>query len=95
MVRKMRRRLARSAIWLTPKSVKEFSAADFAELGPERQRDLEAAAQGFLQVAKHVPADQPATVEQYSKGATEFRKLVEILGAVSANARRRDKGCKR
>jgi hypothetical protein len=30
----LERRLVRSAIWLTPKSVKGFSPDDFAELGP-------------------------------------------------------------
>jgi hypothetical protein len=55
--------LARAAIWLTPKSVKGFNAADFAELEPDRQRELEDAFQAFMAVAKEVPSDEPATEE--------------------------------
>ncbi len=52
--------LARAAIWLTPKSVKGFNAADFPELGLDRQMELQTAVQGFLDVAKQVPANQAA-----------------------------------
>ena len=42
-------KFARAAIWLTPKSVKGFDAADFAELGPDQQAELSAAVQEFSQ----------------------------------------------
>ncbi len=61
----MARTLARAAIWLTPKSVAGFNAADFPELGLDRQRELQSAVQDFLAVARQVPADKPATDAQY------------------------------
>ncbi len=72
-------RLARAAIWLAPNSVKGFNPDDFPELGPDRQRELQAAAQDFLAVAREVPRDSLATPEQYGKAAAPFRKMVEIL----------------
>jgi hypothetical protein len=72
-------RLVRAAVWLTPKSVKGFSADDFPELGPDRQRELQAAAQAFLDVAQEVPPDRAATAEQYRDAAIAFGKMLEIL----------------
>ena len=57
--------LARAAIWLTPRSVLGFNADDFAELGSVRQAELQTAVQNFRAVATQVPADKPATREQY------------------------------
>src|SRR2546425_220793 len=72
-------RLAKAAIWLTPKSVAGFNAADFPELGPDRQRALQDAVQAFLAVANQVPADQAATVEQYGQSSAALAKMLEIL----------------
>ncbi|MGH3626416.1 MAG: hypothetical protein ACRDRL_03095, partial [Sciscionella sp.] len=55
------RTLARAAIWLTPKSVSGFNAADFPELGTTRQQELLSAVQSFLAVAREVPSEGPAT----------------------------------
>lgn len=71
--------LARAAIWLTPKSVSGFNAADFPELGPTGQQDLLSAVQSFLAVARDVPADGPATAEQYGNAAVAFSKMLSIL----------------
>src|SRR5436190_6187422 len=75
----LERRLGRAAVWLTPKSVKGFNADDFPELGVDRQRELQAAVQDFLEVAKVVPPKEPATPEQLSKGKAAFAKMLEIL----------------
>src|SRR6266446_1766525 len=72
-------RLAKAAIWLTPKSVAGFNAADFPELGLDRQRALQDAVREFLAVANQVPADQAATVEQYGQASVAFAKMLEIL----------------
>lgn len=72
--------LARSAIWLTPKSVKAFNAADFPELGLDRQRELQDAVQAFLAVANQVPSEEPATEEQLGNATVAFAKMLEILG---------------
>jgi len=71
--------LARAAIWLTPRSVAGFNAADFAELGAERQAQLTDAVQAFLSVATEVPPDKSATDEQYTEGAEAFRAILRIL----------------
>jgi hypothetical protein len=72
--------LARAAIWLTPRSVAGFNAADFPELGPNRQKELQSAVEDFLSVANQVPADKPATDEQYRNASVAFMKLLDILG---------------
>lgn len=71
--------LARAAIWLTPKSAAGFNAADFPELGLGRQAELQTAVQNFLAVATQVPADRPATKEQYGNASVAFARILEIL----------------
>jgi hypothetical protein len=71
--------IALAAIWLTPKSVTAFNAADFPDLGPDRQRELQSAVQDFLAVARDVPANKPATEMQYGNGSVAFRRILEIL----------------
>lgn len=73
------RTLAKAAIWLTPKSVAGFNAADFAELGPERQAELQTAVQNFLAVASQVPANKPATNEQYENAKVAFERTLAVL----------------
>jgi hypothetical protein len=75
----LERTIARAAIWLTPRSVRGFNADDFAELGPDRQRELQATVQRFLAVANQVPPNQPATPEQLAYAQATFTRLVEIL----------------
>ena len=58
--------LSRAAIWLTPKSVEDFNAADFPELG-EKQAELQDAVLAFRAIAKEVPNNQPATDDQLGK----------------------------
>jgi hypothetical protein len=72
--------LSRADIWLTPKSVAGFNAADFPELGLDRQQELQAAVQSFLAVATQVPADRPATAEQFGNASVAFAKIRQILG---------------
>jgi hypothetical protein len=71
--------LARAAIWLTPRSVVGFNANDFPELGSVRQADLQNAVQNFLAVATQVPADKPATREQFGNARVAFARILEIL----------------
>jgi len=72
-------RVARAAIWLTPKSVKGFNADDFAELGLDRQRELQAAVREFSDVAQQVPPNAPATPEQLGNATVAFEKMLQIL----------------
>jgi hypothetical protein len=71
--------LARAAIWLTPKSVAGFNAADFPELGAPRQAELLTQVQNFLAVANRLPPDQPATNEQFGNASVAFGRILEIL----------------
>jgi hypothetical protein len=71
--------LTRAAIWLTPKSVAGFNAADFPEIGPERQAELLAAVQSFNAVADQVPPNEPATHEQYGNARVAFARILAIL----------------
>ncbi|MGA2032883.1 MAG: hypothetical protein ABSG68_11535 [Thermoguttaceae bacterium] len=71
--------IARSAIWLTPKSVKGFNADDFSELGPERQQELQSAVSEFLHLAQQVPPTQPASQQQLVAAKAAFTKLRRIL----------------
>jgi hypothetical protein len=72
-------RIARAAIWLTPKSVKDFNPADFSELGPDRQKELQGAVRDFREWASQVPANKPASSEQHGNAAIAFTKILEIL----------------
>src|SRR5262245_44996308 len=72
-------KLTKAAIWLTPHSVAGFDAADFSELGPDRQSALQAAVREFLGVANRVPANQVATTEQYSNAASAFETILALL----------------
>jgi hypothetical protein len=71
--------LTRAAIWLTPKSVAGFNAADFPELGPARQAELLAAVQNFKAIADQVPPNEPATQEQFGNASVAFAKILKIL----------------
>lgn len=73
------RTLARAAVWLTPKSINGFRVADFPELGPQGQGDLQEAVQDFEAVAKQVPADLPATSEQYQRAVHAVLRILAIL----------------
>ncbi|MBY0522911.1 MAG: hypothetical protein K2R98_05915 [Gemmataceae bacterium] len=71
--------IARAAIWLTPKSVAGFNADDFPELGTNRQNELKAAVGEFLDVARQIPPDAPATTEQLDTAKAAFAKILSIL----------------
>jgi hypothetical protein len=71
--------ISRAAIWLTPKSVKGFNPADFPELGPLRQTELQSAVQDFLAVARQVPPNDPASPEQLTNATSAFAKMLDIL----------------
>ncbi len=72
-------KIARAAIWLTPKSVTGFKADDFPELGIDRQRELQAAVQEFLRAANQVPPKAPASPDQLVQGKTAFEKMLQLL----------------
>ena len=74
--------LHRAALWLTPKVVEHYHPDDFAAWQAEQQNRLHLAVEEFRRVARQVPPDQPATVEQFKEGAELFRELVKVLGGM-------------
>ncbi len=72
--------LTRGALWLTPKLLEGFNAADFPELEGDTHALLLDAIQAFTIVAREVPADKPPTNEQYGKAAVAFIAILKILG---------------
>ena len=71
--------LTRAAIWLSPRSIADFHAADFPELGPAHQAKLLSAVQRFRAIADLVPADKPATREQFVNASVVFASILQIL----------------
>ncbi len=69
---------SRAAIWLTPKSVEHFNAADFPELG-EKQAELQDAVLAFRTIAKEVPPDEAATNEQLGNAKVAFERVLKII----------------
>jgi hypothetical protein len=74
--------LHRVALWLTPKVVERYDPAEFSDRLPELRNGLTRAVDTFRTIASTVPADQPATAEQFSRGEEAFRNLVLAVRAV-------------
>lgn len=73
------RAITRAAIWLTPKAVEGFDAADFPELGPARQTQLADAVREFESVARQVPPGALASDGQIHQAGEALRQMLEIL----------------
>ncbi len=74
--------LHRAALWLTPKVVEHYDPDDFADEQADQQDRLRLAVEEFRRIARQVPPDQPATVDQFMKGAELFRELIKVLGSM-------------
>src|SRR5208282_3605161 len=74
--------LHRAALWLTPKVVEDYDPDDFADEQADQQDRLRLAVEEFRRIARQVPPDQPATVDQFMKGAELFRELIKVLGSM-------------
>jgi hypothetical protein len=73
-------RILRNAdLWLTPKAVEGFDESDFAFLSDEDRRKLTDAVNGFLDVARHVPPNAPATQDQVHRARPHFITILQIL----------------
>jgi hypothetical protein len=72
--------LHRAALWLTPKVVEHYHPDDFTGWPKEEQDRLRAAVEEFRRIAAQVPADKPATIDQFTEGAHRFRDLINVLG---------------
>jgi hypothetical protein len=74
--------LRRAALWLTPKVVEHYHPEDFSAWNPDQQHRLRLAVGEFRKLACQVPADQPATVDQFMEGVELFRQLIKLLGGM-------------
>ena len=77
--RAMQSTLANAAIWLTPRSVAGYDDSDFAFMDPHERDELRQAVQGFLDVARQVPSDAPATRDQLEAGRRWFSTILKII----------------
>lgn len=76
------RLLQQAALWLTPKVVEHYDAADFGTWPQEQQDQLRLTVEEFRTLASQVPGDKPATVEQLTGGTTRLQRLIEALGGM-------------
>lgn len=72
--------LDRASLWLTPKVVEHYDPKDFTNWPNEQQTRLQLAIDEFCRVARRVPPDQPATIDQFKEGTGRFHNLVHVLG---------------
>jgi hypothetical protein len=72
--------LHRAAMWLTPKVVEHYRPEDFTGWRQEQQDRLRLAVDRFLQIARQVPPDKLATIDQFTEGTHRFRDLISVLG---------------
>jgi hypothetical protein len=74
--------LHQAAHWLTPKVIEKYHPDDFASWQSEQQNRLRLVVDEFLKLASQVPANQPATVDQFMEGAKRFRELIKVLSGM-------------
>ena len=67
-------------LWLTPKSVAGFDPADFSDWRPAERAELERDVAAFLEVAKQVSADQPATKGQSKQARKHLEHVIGMVG---------------
>jgi hypothetical protein len=71
--------LHRAAMWLTPKVVERYRPEDFTGWPQEQQERLRLAVDGFLQIARQIPPNKLATIDQFTEGTHRFRDLIGVL----------------
>jgi hypothetical protein len=74
--------LHRSALWLTPKVVESYDAADFHTWPAELQESLTRSVENFRSITETIPPDKAANAEQFARGEEAFRTLVGSVRAV-------------
>jgi len=67
-----------AALWLTPKVVWGFDAADFAFLSDLERTELSDSVASFLAVADQVPPNRPATSEQIESALPALLRIIQI-----------------
>jgi hypothetical protein len=74
-------RLARAALWLTPKAVEGYEPSDFGDLPEPEQKELQSAVERFRALADSVAPQSPPSDPQ-------FREGLELLGRIASIVRR-------
>lgn len=73
------RRLASSALWLTPYVVEDFDPAEFPEI-PEADRErLSDAVDRFVGIARSFPPSESATDKQILEATVAFQAILDLL----------------
>src|SRR5438874_7523422 len=73
-------RLLHSAdLWLTPMAVGGFNPDDFPDWPEKDRRLLERSVKDFLEIAKDVPPNSPATKEQSKQARKNLEKAMQIV----------------
>jgi len=73
------RRLREAAIWLTPGTVAGYDPEAFSFLASPERQQLSRAVSDFLDVARQVPGDGPASRPQLRQGWEAFQTLLRLL----------------
>lgn len=71
--------LARTAIWLTPKSVAGFDVNDFPEMPDQKRANLQKAIEDYLQAVDQINPIAGPTPIQFAQAATHFAQLLRLL----------------
>lgn len=66
-------------LWLSPRYVEQFHAADFPELTTDDLQKLTSAVSAFRAVSATVPAKGPASPEQSEAGRKHLLTIYEVL----------------
>jgi len=74
----LHRRLQRSHIWLTPKTVEAYRPEDFADLHGDRQAELKRVVETFRIAASAVAPNAPPTDELLRAAAAAYETLLSI-----------------
>ena len=72
-------RLARAALWLTPKAVEGFDPDEFNDLHEAERKELKNSVTAFRALAEAIPPQSPATDEQYRSGLDLLQRIFSIV----------------
>ena len=68
-------------LWLTPKSVKGFDPADFADQPKTEKEKLQKEVKAFLAIAEKVSANKPASKIQSKAARKHIERAIQIVGS--------------
>ncbi len=66
-------------LWLTPRSVEGFDPADFADWPRKEREELAREVAAFLEIARRVQANKPATKTQSKQARKHLERAIQIV----------------